>query len=181
MDFKIDDPIDILIKGARVMYTTPDHSEGAATLTTVLHRGTRYVLLAEPGQVIIVKPRGDEPAETSTAAPETRVSDERVEAIVGALNAFVVREYEGGTEIVAGSAIPVRTLTGCDPNLDHAVDWARKQVDVAGADGPLLGHANVQLVDGTLIDWEPERSQWAVTVSDDTDECDTQEVSDAGR
>jgi hypothetical protein len=60
-------------------------------------------------------------------------------------------------------------IVSTDANLDHAVAWAREQDDVVDAAGPVLGNANVQLRDGTLIEYESERHQWTVTVSDDTE------------
>lgn len=87
------------------------------------------------------------------SAGQVRVSAERVQGILHGLNSFPDREYD---------------------NLTEAIDWAKSQPDVAAAYGPLLGEANLQLVDGTVIEWQSDRKCWDVAVSD---ECDTSEVS----
>lgn len=103
---------------------------------------------------------------------KARVSDERVQEILDGLNGFVKREYDGGTHIVNGAAVPCASVIGCDANLDKAVDWAMDLPDVAIAFGPDAdGSAEVELADGTVIEWEPARKQWTVTISD---ECDTE-------
>lgn len=79
--------------------------------------------------------------------PQTRVSDERVQEILDRLNC----------------------LSDTGRTLDLAVDWAKAQLDVAAACGPLLGEANVQVADGAVIEWQPTAKLWAVTVSDDTE------------
>lgn len=145
MDLQIDDLIDITIRGARVMYTTLDHSEGASRLTTVLHGGTRYVLLAEPGAVKIVKPEVDAPEEATTAGAETRVSDERIEEILKGLSGFV-----GCCEIA---------------HLDAAIDWAMKQPEVMSCGGPDNNGAEVELVDGTVFEFGAGK-RWFVTTKE---------------
>lgn len=87
------------------------------------------------------------------SAGQVRVSAERVQGILHGLNSFPDREYD---------------------NLTEAIDWAKSQPDVAAAYGPLLGEANLQLVDGTVIEWQSDRKCWDVAVSD---ECDTSEVA----
>lgn len=174
-DLKTDDLVDITIRGARLIYTIKDHSADAQTLTTVMYGGTRYVLLTRPGDVTITKIEDDALTETTTAAAEPvadhgPVPAERVAEILAVLDGFVVHEYEGGTELVNGVAAAKASIVGSDFNLDKAVAWAKEQPDVSAACGPLLGEANVQLVDGTVIEWQPDEKSWAVTVSD---ECDT--------
>jgi hypothetical protein len=110
-----------------------------------------------------------EAAAAAEPAPPGRVSDERVQEIIDGLNAFVVHEYEHSSDVVYGRAVHSSVIVSTDANLDHAVAWAREQDDVVDAAGPVLGNANVQLRDGTLIEYESERHQWTVTVSDDTE------------
>lgn len=171
---KIDDLLNITIKGARVMYAIPDTSEGGPRLTTVKHAGVHYVLIAEPGTVTISKVEDDAPSETTTAPAQTRVSDDRVQEILDGLNGFVSREYDGGTHLVNGAAVPCATVVGCDANVDKAIEWAEEQIvlggDIANVFGPDTdGSAEVELADGTVIKWFPTPKQWAVTVSDDVE------------
>lgn len=100
-------------------------------------------------------------------ADERRVPESRVKEILAHLNGMVVRD-EPGTHLVGGVEIPCMQLL-CDAKLVEAVAWANSQPEVDAAAGPLLGEANVLLKDGTLIEWDPEREVWAVTVSDDAE------------
>lgn len=151
-ELKIDDRLDVTIKGARLMYTVPDNSEASRSgrLTQVSYGGTLYVLIAD--EVTIAKVDDDAPAETTTAPAETRVSDGRVQEILDELNGFVDRAHDG-----------------TDFNLDKALAWAAERPDVVDVRDNDDGEAEVELADGTVIEWEPDRMQWAVTVSDDTE------------
>lgn len=85
--------------------------------------------------------------------PQPRVSDERVQEILNALNSFPDAEYS---------------------NLAEAIDWACEQIgpgsDIANAFGPDAdGSAEVELADGRVLKWFPTPKSWAVTVSDDTE------------
>lgn len=164
-DLKLDDLVDITISGARVMYTTPDHSQAGSELTTLLHGGTRYVLYVDKAAVTIAK------MEPPRAVQ--RISDKRVQEILDGLNGFVDREYDGGTHIAGGVAVPCATVVGCDANLDKAVDWALDLPEVSIACGPDTdGSAEIELVDGTIVEFDKATKRWEVTVSEAEPVCE---------
>lgn len=145
-DLKLDERIDVRIDGARVMYTTRDHSDRAHNLTVVLHKGVRYVLAAEPGAVTIGR------SEPEIAGPPEPVISEDARKILDGLNGFA--SYR----------------PGCDFMLAEAIDWAIRQPEVAGTDGPNAeGEYLVELLDFTCIEFDAKTRQWAVTVSDDAE------------
>ena len=141
-DLKLDDLIDVTISRARVMYATPDHSEGAGNLTVVIHRGVRYVLVTEAGRVTIAKPEPD-PEPT----PEPVLSDNAGKILDG---------------------LNWRLDDRRDPVL--GVNWAIQQPEVAATDGPNVeGEFLVELYDGTVLEFDAKTKQWGVTVCDDTE------------
>lgn len=153
----------------------PAATNPGATLYTdkevIEHRGWSFQLSAIGSSSEATPLDADTVAvlEVIAEGPAPRVSDERVEYIIDTLNGFVVREYDGGTHIVNGAAVPCAQVAGCDANLDKAIAWAEDQPDVEATSGPLLGEANLRLVDGTFIEWLSDENQWAVTVSDDAE------------
>lgn len=98
-----------------------------------------------------------------------RIPDERVEEILDGLNGFIVHEYETVSDIVYGRAVHSRESVGCDFNLGKALDWAMALREVSTTAGPDNGNADVELHDGTVIEWVPAEKSWAVTVSDDAE------------
>lgn len=167
-DLKMDDEVVITIR-ARVYDVVLDRSDRADRLAVLLYGGKKYWLATDPGSVAIAKVE-PAPAEAAAAPVETRVSDERIQEILDGLNGFVVHEYETESNIVNGRAVHSRVSVGCDFNLDKAVDWALDQSEVSIACGPDTdGGAEIELSDGTTIEWIPAEKSWAVTVSDDTE------------
>lgn len=152
-ELKMDDFVTITIR-ARVYDVLEDRSERGDRLSVLKYSGKTYWLVTDPGDVVIVK----------------RVTDERVEEILSGLNGFVVHEYEPVSDLVNGRAVHTREIVGSDFNIQQAMDWASnlpEVVDVRNNDDD--GEAEVELYDGTVLVWEPDRAQWAVTVSDDTE------------
>lgn len=96
-----------------------------------------------------------------------RVSEKRVQEILDRLNGFIDVEYEGGTILIDGRAVSNRVAVGADFNLDKAVDWALNQRDVKSTCGPSNGTADVELSDGTILEFVRAEKQWAVTISDE--------------
>lgn len=88
------------------------------------------------------------------------------------INAVDVASVEAAVEpVVSEVAREILNVLNGDrvgPNPAEAVDWAMRQPEVAGADGPNAeGEYQVEVLDGSVIQWIPAENRWVVTVSDD--------------
>lgn len=94
------------------------------------------------------------------------VSQERTEAILARLNGFIVHEYQDGTELVDGRAVPVSDIVGTDFNLEEAVSWARTQPELESFTEPAFPSLlQIRLVDGTVLFWDTGENRWHVDLN----------------
>jgi hypothetical protein len=138
--------------------------EDGSTYTVVVIDGHSHLGLSSEWTAALETARRINAVDVSAVAAGAAVEpvpQERVEKILAVLNGFVVHAYQG--------SVPYPVTVEASDNLGSAVAWAKSQPDIAAACGPLLGEANVQLTDGTLMEWVPSERRWAVTVSDDTE------------
>jgi hypothetical protein len=94
-----------------------------------------------------------------------KISDDRVNQIVGRLNGFMVHEREFGTELHNGRAVPCSWIVGTDYNWDRACEWAMGLAETEGY--VVVPWPEVHLTDGTVIAWSPDISRWEVAVTDE--------------
>lgn len=128
------------------------------------HPGSPKVNVAVEGVVAEV----GEPSHVDHLPPALKViTDARVEEILAGLNGFVDHEYEGGTELVDGSAVAVRAIVGTDFNLDRAIEWALDQPETSTTSHSDQKYASVELTDGTVLEWFAEEGQWVQTIADE--------------
>lgn len=144
-----DDIIRIAIN-ARVLGVA-EVNTGEDRVMTIRHQGRVYWLLVEADDMTI----------------EPRVTDERVDEVLDILNGFVVHEYETVSDIVMGRAVHTPEIVSSDFNLENALDWALSQQDVKAAYRTGSGVFVVELDGATVLEWQPDEEQWALTVSDD--------------